>query len=130
MWFKTLRLHATQQQNRVSKTNCVINLLTSHHSTGKQQTVNKNLLRDESSAFPREHNEAVCYKKKFIKMDIKLFDDFPVAKTYNIIFLSLYVGVRIHVHDLLNKAFLCKFNSSYAFVEVSVRRETGICLLH
>lgn len=60
-------------------------------------------------------------------MDIKLPHDFPAAKAYNAIFLSLYEGVKICIHDLLNKGFICKSTSSYACVVVSVRKETRVC---
>ena len=53
------------------------------HLTSEQQTVVKQMLREESSVFARDKDEVGFIKN--LQMDIMLTDNTPVAKTYNAI---------------------------------------------
>lgn len=81
------------------------------------------MLMEESSAFAR-HKDEVGYIKN-LKMDIRLTDDVPVAKTYNAIPRPLYDEVKSHIQDLLNKGFIRKSTSPYASAVVCVRKRDG-----
>lgn len=91
------------------------------HLTGEQQAVVKQMMREESGAFAR-HKEDVGYIIN-LKMDIKLTDEFPVAKTYNAIPRPLYDEVKNHIQDLLNQGFIRKSTSPYAAAVVCVRKK-------
>ncbi len=92
-----------------------------NHLTSEQQTVVKQMLREESGAFAR-HKDEVGFIKN-LKMDIKLTDDIPVAKTYNAIPRPLYDEVKNHIQDLLNKGFICKSTYPHASAVVCVRKK-------
>ncbi len=93
------------------------------HLTIEQQVVVKQMLREESGAFAR-HKDDVGFMKN-LKMDIKLTDEVPVAKTYNAIPRPLYDEVKNHIQDLLNKDFIRKSITPYAAVVVCVRKRDG-----
>ncbi len=93
------------------------------HLTIEQQVVVKQMLREESGAFAR-HNDDVGFIKN-LKMDIKLTDEVPAAKTYNAIPRPLYDEVKNHIQDLLNKDFIRKSTSPYAAAVVCVRKRDG-----
>lgn len=93
------------------------------HLTSEQQALVKQVLREESGAFARNKDE-VGYIKN-LKMDIKLTDGVPVAKTYNAIPRPLYEEVKNHIQDLLNKGFIRKSTSPYAAAVVCVRKRDG-----
>lgn len=93
------------------------------HLNSEQQAKVKEMLMEESSAFAR-HKDEVGYIKN-LKMDIRLTDDVPVAKTYNAIPRPLYDEVKIHIQDLLNKGFIRKSTSPCASAVVCMRKRDG-----
>uniref|UniRef100_A0A669DWJ2 ribonuclease H n=1 Tax=Oreochromis niloticus TaxID=8128 RepID=A0A669DWJ2_ORENI len=93
------------------------------HLNAEQQAAVMEMLRDESGAFAK-HKEEVGYIKN-LKMDIKLTDQIPVAKSYNAVPRALYDEVKSHIQDLLKKDFIRKSTSPYASPIVCVRRRDG-----
>lgn len=90
------------------------------HLTSEQQVIVRKMLREECGVFARNQDD-IGYIES-LKMDIKLTDDVPVAKTYNAIPRPLYEEVKKHVHDLLSQDFIRKSTSPYASPVVCVRK--------
>ncbi|XP_070410184.1 uncharacterized protein [Nothobranchius furzeri] len=88
------------------------------HLNTEQQAAVMEMLKEESGAFAK-HKEEIGHIKN-LKMDIKLTDQIPVAKSYNAVPRALYDEVKNHIQDLFKKDFICKSTSSYASPVVCV----------
>ncbi len=91
--------------------------------TSAQQSLVREMLREERAAFAADDDDIVCIND--LQMEINLTDRQPVQKNYASIPRPLYPEVKHYLEDLLNKNFIRKSKSPYSSSVVCVRKKDG-----
>ena len=97
--------------------------VTLNHLSSEQQTLVREMLREECKAFARDENDVGCIPS--LRMHITLKDQTPVQKTYISVPKPLHQEVKQYLQDLINKGWITKSKSPYSSPIVCVRKKSG-----
>lgn len=93
------------------------------HLTGDQQTLVREMLREECKAFSQDENDVGCIPS--LRMHITLTDQTPVQKLYISVPKPLQQEVKEYLQDLINRGWVTKSKSPYSSPIVCVRKKSG-----
>lgn len=93
------------------------------HLSSEQQTLVREMLREECTAFAQDENDVGCLPS--LRIHITLKDQTPVHKTYISVPKPLHQEVKQYLQDLINKGLITKSKSPYLSPIVCVRKKSG-----
>lgn len=80
-------------------------------------------MKREAGAFSTGEQDMGCIRD--LQMKVRLTDDIPVQRTYQSIPRPLYQEVRTYLQDLIERGWIVKSESPYAYPVVCVRKKDG-----
>ena len=87
--------------------------------TQSQKEVVLQMLREESASFAKDETDIGSIPE--LEMKIRLTDNIPVQRTYQSIPRPLYQEVKVYLHDLMEREWIIKSYSPYAYPVVCAR---------